>query len=154
MSTKATPILVAGRGESVATVVVEHIQPEYEVIHVALAANIENELPLLLQNKIPEDDKRSSFLGSGNWSTPPKAVVFGGAFTDDLIEKLQKLVAETKGSRNIPWLRVNAKIVGPAPGTPEYAISVSLKVKEALQRFEAEGKLDVDGEGPGEVLWV
>lgn len=124
------------------------------VIHVALAANIDNELPLLLTNTVPDKDKRSSLLGSGNWTTPPKAVVFGGAFTDDMIAHLQKLVAETKGARNIPWIRVNAQAVGPVPGSPEYAVAVTQRVKEALQRLDAEGKLDLEGEGPGEVFWV
>lgn len=124
------------------------------VIHVALAANIDNELPLLLTNTVPDADKRSSLLGSGNWSTPPKAVVFGGAFTDDMIARLRALVSATRGARNIPWIRVNAQAVGPAPGSPEYAGAVTQRIKETLQRLDAQGKLDVAGEGPGEVFWV
>lgn len=110
------------------------------VIHVSLFANIDNELPLLLKNQLPE--KPSSNLGSGNWAVPPAAIVFGGAYDDETIDRLQKLIANTDGAREIPWLRVDStKPRSAVPGSPEYASLICQQTKDLLAAFRSQDRL-------------
>ncbi|KAF8215627.1 hypothetical protein K438DRAFT_1798993 [Mycena galopus ATCC 62051] len=142
MSTaKPIPILVTGAAERVGSIVVSSMPPEYEVIHFTLAAAANKEIPLLLKGEVPNPS--SSNLGSGNWSVFPKAVVFGGAYEDGQIEDLRKLVAETVGTRRIPWLRVDSNLPHPPIG-PEYAANIIERAKAMLGKLEGEGKLDVE----------
>ncbi|KAJ7871197.1 hypothetical protein B0H14DRAFT_2345337 [Mycena olivaceomarginata] len=143
MSTaKPIPILVTGRAEQVGALVISGLQPEYEVIHFTLAATATTEVPLLLKGEVPSPS--SSSLGSGNWSAFPKAIVFGGAYEDSQIEEVRRAVAETAGTKRIPWLRVDRNLPHPPTGSPEYAASVVERMKALLGKLQAEGKLDVE----------
>ncbi|KAF8215623.1 hypothetical protein K438DRAFT_1560668 [Mycena galopus ATCC 62051] len=141
LTSKPIPILVTGGAERVGSIVVSTMQPEYEVIHFTLAAASTTEIPLLLQGEVPSPS--SSNLGSGNWSVFPKAIVFGGAYEDGQIEDLRKLVAETVGTRRIPWLRVDNNLSHPPIG-PEYAALIVERAKAMLSKLEGEGKFDVE----------
>jgi hypothetical protein len=142
MSSAPIPILITGKAEVVGKGIIAGLSPEYEVVHFTLASAIENELPLLLQNKVPEP--ASSSLGTGNWSAPPRALLIGGAYTDDDVASLRKLIDETEGNvRRIPWLRVDSSKPAPPLG-PEYGKAVVERAREALKRLEGEGKLTED----------
>ncbi|KAJ7360848.1 hypothetical protein DFH08DRAFT_360188 [Mycena albidolilacea] len=142
MSTaKPIPILVTGGTEKVGTIVISRLQPEYEVIHFTLAATATTEVPILLKGEVPSPS--SSNLGSGNWSAFPKAIVFGGAYEDSQIEDVRRAVAETDGTKRIPWLRVDRSLPHPPIG-PEYAAVIVDRMKALLGKLEGEGKLDVE----------
>lgn len=125
------------------------------VIHFILLQAVTTELPAVLSGKPPA--KPSSSLGTGNWSAPPRALLLGGAYQNEDIEKLQKLVNETEGAVKIPWLRVDSSKGPPPSQAPteaqarEYGAKVSNRMKERLHALEAEGKLV---EGNGEVYLV
>ncbi|KAF7340959.1 hypothetical protein MSAN_02081200 [Mycena sanguinolenta] len=119
----------------------EHISLGFSVIHFTLAASSLTEIPLLLKGEVPNPS--SSSLGSGNWSTFPKAIVFGGAFEDAQIEALRKAVTETPGTKRIPWLRVDWSRPHPPIG-PEYAAAIVERTKAMLSKLESEGKFDVE----------
>jgi hypothetical protein len=123
------------------TMFTENVSP---VIHFTLAAAIDHELPLLLVGQTP--DPPSSELGTGNWDEPPRALLLGGAYGDEDIARLQKLVDDTPDARRIPWLRVDSTKKGPSPG-PEYAIWVVSRLQEVLKKLEAEGKLNGEDSG-------
>ncbi|OLN87223.1 hypothetical protein CCHL11_03602 [Colletotrichum chlorophyti] len=98
-------------------------------------------LPALLSNQPPPSHPDSSAIGSGNYATPPRAVILGGAFDDATTEVLRKAVAETQGAREVPWLSQDSSKPAPPLG-PEYGKAMVARVKEALTRLEGEGKLD------------
>ncbi|KAF7340958.1 hypothetical protein MSAN_02081100 [Mycena sanguinolenta] len=142
MSTaKPIPIIVTGASEEVGSVVVPSMKPEYEAIHFTLAASSLTEIPLLLKGEVPNPS--SSKLGCGDWSTFPKAIVFGGAYQDSLFEAVRKAVAETPGTKRIPWLRVDSSRPHPPIG-PEYAAAVVARTKAMLSKLESEGKFDAE----------
>ncbi|KAJ6457361.1 hypothetical protein C8R45DRAFT_1033485 [Mycena sanguinolenta] len=142
MSTaKPIPILVTGAAETIGSAVVASMKPEYETIHFTLAASSVTEIPLLLKGEVP--DPRSSSLGSGDWSTFPKAIVFGGAYEDAMIDAVRKAVAETSGTKRIPWLRVDSNRPHPPIG-PEYAAAIVARTKAMLAKLESEGKFDAE----------
>ncbi|KAF3765089.1 hypothetical protein M406DRAFT_292368 [Cryphonectria parasitica EP155] len=152
MSIKATPVITTGIHEEIGRAVIDQLKPEYEVIHLALLSNVENELPFLLKNQAPPSP--SSSLGTGNWDSPPRAILFGGGYTDEIISRLQELAASTEGARQIPWLRVDAAKVGLTPGSPEFIIAITKKFKAELERLKTEGRLEDDGKDHGGVVWV
>jgi hypothetical protein len=80
-------------------------------------------------------------VGSGNYSSPPSAVVFGGGFTDDEFEVIRK-ACDGKGS--VPWLRLDTSLPTPPLG-PEYGKHVAERLKATLKSLESEGKLGQDG---------
>ncbi|KAF3767913.1 hypothetical protein M406DRAFT_355759 [Cryphonectria parasitica EP155] len=157
MSSQPIPILVTGKGEPVGRVVIDTLQPEYEVIHFTLASAVKEELPLLLTNKPPANP--SSTLGTGHWSAdrPPQALLLGGAYQDADIESLTALVGATEGAVQIPWLRVDTRNKAPPLQQPteaelrEYGMDVARRMKEMLGQLGAEGKL---GPGNGRVYLV
>lgn len=119
------------------------------VVHFALAAAIKTELPLLLTSQVP--DPKSSSIGTGNWAVPPRAIVFGGAFTLADILALRELASGIENRRRIPWLRADValgKLPAPAPGVVDKAYSDSIlqRMKATLGRLQGEGKLDGDGD--------
>lgn len=119
------------------------------VIHFALAAAIKTELPLLLTNQVP--DPKSSSIGTGNWAVPPRAIVFGGAFTLADILALRELASGIENRRRIPWLRADislGNLPAPKPGVVDKAYSESIlqRLKAMLGRLQGEGKLDGDGD--------
>ncbi|KAL1869344.1 hypothetical protein Daus18300_005556 [Diaporthe australafricana] len=149
MSETPVPVLVTGRTEAIGRMVVANLKPEYEVIHVTLAASITDELPFLLTGNAPPNP--SSTAGSGNWSSPPQALIIGGAYQDKDIEEVIKLAESTPGAAEIPWLRVDArKTQDPPPEQPTeeqaavYGKAVVKRMKEGLGKLKEEGKL-----GPG-----
>lgn len=71
--------------------------------------------------------------------------MLGGAYTDENIAQLQKLVEETPGSRKITWIRVAPPGPNSPPLGPQYAVHVAERCKQGWKKFEEEGKLDEEG---------
>lgn len=138
-SAQPTRLYVAGAGPPLTAT----------VIHFILAAAVKTELPLLLTNQVP--DPKSSSIGTGNWAVPPRAIMFGGAFTLADILELRELASGIENRRRIPWLRADVALgtlPAPAPGVVDKAYSASIiqRLKAVLGRLKAEGKLDGDGD--------
>ncbi len=109
------------------------------VIHFTFLDSCTKEIPLLLKGEVPSNPDGQ--LGSGNWSVFPKAILFGGGYTDNDIAAVRKAVAEVDGARKIPWLRVDVTKPAPPVG-PGYGAAVVARAKEELKRLEAEGVFD------------
>lgn len=82
---------------------------------------------------------------------PPRAIVFGGAFTLADILELRELASGIENRRRIPWLRADValgNLPAPKPGVIDKAYSESIlqRLKAMLGRLQGEGKLDGDGD--------
>lgn len=118
-----------------------------------LASSIKDELPFLLKGQAPPNP--STTLGSGNWSSPPQALLIGGAYQDKDIDEIVKLVEGIDGALDIPWLRVDVtRTQGPGPSanpTPEQAAAygkiVVQRMKDCLGKLKEEGKLGQGNSG-------
>jgi hypothetical protein len=107
------------------------------------SGDAKDELSSVLKGKLPENP--ASSLGSGDLSTPPKAVVLGGAFDLETVDSMQKSINEVPGVVMVPWLMFDKEKPSPPIG-PEYGKHVVGRVKETLLGMEKEGKLDA-GDG-------
>ncbi|KAK1633418.1 hypothetical protein BDP81DRAFT_397306 [Colletotrichum phormii] len=144
-SSSPIPIILCGKTEEIGRGVIEGLKPEYEVIHfITSPASGAVIIPALLASKtttLPQHPDTST-IGSGNYASPPRAVVLGGAFDEEAVKMLQKAVAEQgTASRKIPWLRHDGSKAAPPPG-PEYGKAMVARVRERLGLLEGEGKLD------------
>lgn len=127
------------------------------VIQIALIRSIKDELPFLLKGSPPPNP--SSTSGSGNWSSPPQALLLGGGYQDKDIEEIVEIAKSTDGAMEIPWLRVDVrKTQGPPPPaepTEEqaavYGKGIAQRMKDALNRLREEGRL---GQGNGGIHLV
>lgn len=181
MSETPIPILATGRTDAIGRQVMALMKPEYEsewsllipfpllhniiclsrltqahvVIHFTFASSIMDELPYLLKGSAPPNP--SSTLGSGNWSSPPQALLIGGAYKDKDVEEVVKLAERTEGAMDIPWLRIDSGKMQPPSGepTPEQAMAygkaIVQRFKEGLHKLKEEGKL---GQGKSGIYLV
>ncbi|KAJ6483128.1 hypothetical protein C8R45DRAFT_871014 [Mycena sanguinolenta] len=145
MSTaKPILVLVTGASERIGSVAVARI-PRIPIrilrvaaIHFTLAASSVTEIPFLLKGEVPNPSSSSA-----NWSTFPRAIVFGGAYEDTLFEAVRKTVAGTPGTKRIPWLRVDTNRPSPPIG-PEYAAAGVARMNAMLSKLESDGKFDAE----------
>ena len=100
------------------------------------------EIPQVLKGQDPAT--KSSTLGSADYSKGfPKAMIFGGAYTDAAIERIFQRIGTTP---RLPQLRVDKTIPVPPVG-PEYGRQIVRRCKERLQQLAEEGKLDNTEDG-------
>lgn len=180
MSETPIPILTTGRTEAIGRQVTSLMKPEYEgewsllipfplfysvclgrltqahvVIHFTFASSIMDELPYLLKGGVPPNP--SSTLGSGNWSSPPQALLIGGAYQDKDVEEVVRLAEGTEGAMEIPWLRIDSGKMQPPSGQPTpdqaaaYGKAIVQRFKDGLHKLKEEGKL---GLGKGGIYLV
>lgn len=109
------------------------------------SGDAKTELSAALQGKLP--DNPASSLGSAQFSTPPKAVVLGGAYEADVAKSLRATVNGVSGVPDVPWLIFDKERPSPPLG-PEYGKHVVGRVKEAILEMEKERKL---GDGNGDI---
>lgn len=157
----AIPIITSGGSEAIGRSAADNLKPEYEgtvmpnpappltsqrpnadtilVICFLPESTVDRDLPLVLKGEVPAEGK--SGVGSGNWSEPPKALILGGSYSNEAVERLRKLIDETPGVSRIPWLHLDpAKVT--LPIGPGYGLEVAARTKETLKKLETEGKLN------------
>ncbi|KAJ6136881.1 hypothetical protein N7497_012133 [Penicillium chrysogenum] len=135
--------LLCGRRERVGSLVIEELKPEYEVIHfITSVEDGTTNLPLILSGNSPKREESS--LGSKIYSQPPKAVIFGGGYDDEAIEKLRQAVAGSQRVLQVPWLKADLKKSesGPPPGTEAYCTSAAARMRESLKTLEITGRMN------------
>lgn len=112
----------------------------YLVVHFILTAEAAaEELPAVFKGQLPEP--RSSSIGTGNVALIPKAVVLGGAYTDEDFALMHQAVSSQDQARAVVWLRQDSSKPAPPLG-PEYGKAMVARVKETLVVLEKDGKLD------------
>ncbi|KAH7032976.1 uncharacterized protein B0I36DRAFT_382939 [Microdochium trichocladiopsis] len=164
------PVVTCGAHEAVGKAVIAGLKPEYEVILFCQGATaLAKELPLLLSSPATFTPE-SSTIGSGNFSSPPRAVIFGGAWGPEDIAQVQGALAAAAASggggggggaeattigqlldelvilRNdtgikpAPVTQPDGTVVPVVPGSPEYSEHVTGRVRAALGKLASEGK--------------
>ncbi|TLS22498.1 uncharacterized protein PpBr36_10063 [Pyricularia pennisetigena] len=154
-TTGGIPVLVTGQHERIGQPVCKALLPEISAVHFTLVAHIEEELPLLLAGERP-NPPNNSVVTPGKWepeSNPPVALLLGGAYTDEMVQNLRAssgygpddVVA--KGSsptapRRIPWIKIDSAKSTLGPQDPGYSADVVRRLKQAVLKLQADGKLD------------
>jgi hypothetical protein len=98
------------------------------------------EIPQVLDGTIP-----TRTIGTGNLSTPVKAIVLGGAYDADAVSKMREAVGQ---GPQVPWLLQDPDVLTPPLG-PEYGKAMVVRVKRALGKMQASGRLDSGDGGCG-----
>ncbi|KAI0378229.1 hypothetical protein F5Y04DRAFT_165396 [Hypomontagnella monticulosa] len=144
------PIVICGNKEIVGRPVVEGLKPEYEVILFCIGSQATAaEVPYILKGTAPPT--QSSFIGSGNYSTPPVAVVMGRAWDAEDVALVHGALRSTPGTPTPPViLRNDTSVPAPEPPAPEYAVQLIRRMRETLGKVVAGEELPGPGEG---VVW-
>ncbi|KAK5655621.1 hypothetical protein OQA88_5552 [Cercophora sp. LCS_1] len=145
----AIPIITVGATAQMGARVNAALAPEYEVIHFALAASRDSEIPLLLATIPPNPPNLpspSTTAGTGNWTQPPRAIAFGALVPEEDARALHKRVyEENPDAIKLPWLVVDQSIprpevVGNEEGYGRYMVGRFRKGLEGvLERGDKEG---------------
>ncbi|SPO03275.1 uncharacterized protein DNG_05957 [Cephalotrichum gorgonifer] len=137
---RPTPIIVAGKTETIGKGVIDRLKPEYEVVHFVIGPEAAiSEVPVILNGQIPPNP--SSTLGSGNLSERPVAFALGGAFAETFDQVHDEVEKEFGASGSgLAWLRHDWSTPAPPLG-PEYADAIVQRIKDRLAQLKADGKL-------------
>ncbi|KAI2621601.1 hypothetical protein GGR54DRAFT_638936 [Hypoxylon sp. NC1633] len=150
-SRRPIPVVVCGKAEIVGKPVIEGLKPEYEVILFCLGSQpTALELPFLLQGLAPP--QQSSYIGSGNYSEQPRAVIMGAAWDEADVAQVKAAIDGAAAAATAPpvILRNDTSVPAPQPPAPEYAAQLIRRMRETLGRLVTGEKLDGPGEG---VVW-
>ncbi|KAK8038846.1 hypothetical protein PG993_007257 [Apiospora rasikravindrae] len=129
------PIIVCCKTEQIGAGVIQSLKPEYHAVHLILdAENASREIASVLRGEALLTP--SNHLGSGGYDTGealrPRAVLFGGACDDVVIEGI---------GEEVPLLKANQAATMPPLG-PEYGRKIVQRAKACSRRLEEEGKFD------------
>ncbi|EHA46693.1 hypothetical protein MGG_09649 [Pyricularia oryzae 70-15] len=155
-ATNGIPVLCTGQSERVGQPVATALLPELSVVHFTLVEHVDKEMPLLLKGERPSP-LNNSVVTPGKWepgSNPPAAVLLGGAYTDEMVRALRAsagygpdddgaaTTASSPAGRKIPWIKIDSAKSTLGPRDPGYPADVVRRLKGAVLKLQAEGKLD------------
>ncbi|KAI4860423.1 hypothetical protein F4820DRAFT_109273 [Hypoxylon rubiginosum] len=153
-SSAPIPVVVCGKAEIVGKPVAEGLKPEYEVVLFCLGAqSTAAEVPYILQGVAPPT--QSSQVGTGNYSSPPVAVIMGAAWDEAdvaLVKAAIRRSAEAGGTATAApvILRNDTSVPAPQPPAPGYAEQLIRRMRLALGKLVRGEKLDGPEEG---IVW-
>ncbi|KAL5335911.1 hypothetical protein BJX70DRAFT_401103 [Aspergillus crustosus] len=136
------PVILCGRTEKIASVVIPALQPGIEVIHfIQSTPSALSQIPSLLRGTtaVPSD----TAFGTKNYTRPAQAIILGAGYTDEDIESM-RAVSVGDEFQGVAWIRADVTKPTPPLG-PEYARDAVERVKAAFKRVEEEGGLGRDG---------
>ncbi|OTA67169.1 hypothetical protein K449DRAFT_455307 [Hypoxylon sp. EC38] len=104
-------------------------------------------LPKVLRGTAPPT--QSSYIGSGNYATPPVAVLMGQAWDEAAVAQVKTAIQGVGLPRNASpvVMRNDTSIATPPPPAPEYAVQLLRRMRETLGKLLAGEKLDGPEEG-------
>ena len=122
------------------------------VIHLILTpSDGQTQLPFVLKGQTPPANVRNKdadAIATCNYSDPPKAIVFGGGYSDEDV-KIMREACQGFGE-GVVWLRPDLSVLTPPFEEKEkYGMHMVTRVREALGRVVDAGR---DGEGR-EIVW-
>ncbi|XXG99967.1 hypothetical protein Hte_006308 [Hypoxylon texense] len=150
-SSAPIPVVVCGKAEIVGKPVAEGLKPEYEVVLFCLGAEpTAAEVPYILKGVAPPS--QSSQVGTGNYSSPPVAVIMGAAWdaADVALVKAAIRQSAAAGAAAPVILRNDTGVPAPQPPAPGYAEQLIRRMRVTLGKLVDGEKLDGPEEG---VVW-
>ncbi|KAL2867771.1 uncharacterized protein BJX67DRAFT_380711 [Aspergillus lucknowensis] len=133
-------IILCGKSSETGTQVSRLIRPEFEVIHfVNSFEDAKADIPELIAGRGPKRPG-SNNIGSGDYSRPPRAVIFGRAFDPEHVLELHRLFRGT-GSMPVAWIAGDPQFVLPAEIPAGYAEKAADNVKRAFAKWEDAGDM-------------
>ncbi|KAL8799165.1 MAG: hypothetical protein Q9182_006102 [Xanthomendoza sp. 2 TL-2023] len=136
------PIILCGAKISLGQESANFMNPEFEVIHFCVSVDAAcAEIPPLLLGEEPKPAEGNE-VGTHNYSTLPKAVLFGRTYTND---KLQAVLDACKGKGEISWVIPGEaadknEVIGPG-----HATKVATNMKTVLTELVNTGKMGQEG---------
>ncbi|KAL4871874.1 hypothetical protein BDV12DRAFT_163276 [Aspergillus spectabilis] len=136
------PIILCGRTEKLASVVIPALAPEIEVIHfIQTTPSAITQIPAILRGDptVPSDTD----FGSKNYTWGASAIVLGAGYTDEDIEAM-RAASVGEGFKGVAWLKSDLTKPTPPLG-PEYARNAVERVKAAVAKIKEKAGLEGDG---------
>ncbi|KAI5359052.1 hypothetical protein Slin15195_G066830 [Septoria linicola] len=148
----AIPIIACGFGELVGGRTAPRLLPELEVIRfITSVQRAKIEIPLLLSGSQP--DPGVDNVGTQNFSSPPKAVIFGRGFNSENVDDIRQACGGH--ASNVSWVHSMSHGSGAgqvkAPDSKDttsldaYAELTAAQVKAVLLDLKARGILGIEG---------
>ena len=156
------PVVICGKSAEVFTSVQKHLAPEFEgssspaaptraqlsnlaVIHSILSVQAGvKEIPILLAGGTLLSPP-ATFLGTGNYSRPPVAVIMGAGFDDAAFAEMREA---SLGVSSVPWIRPDVAVTeadGVDPrGDPDYPAYIAGRAKKCLLELADAGQIGQD----------
>ncbi|KAI1774220.1 hypothetical protein F4818DRAFT_76667 [Hypoxylon cercidicola] len=151
-SSTPIPVVVCGKAEIVGKPVAEGLKPEYEVVLFCLGAQpTAAEVPHILKGVAPPS--QSSQVGTGNYASPPVAVIMGAAWDAADVALVKAAIGRVSlpAGQAVPViLRNDTSVPAPQPPAPGYAEQLIRRMRLTLGKLVAGEKLDGPEEG---IVW-
>ncbi|KAL7624994.1 hypothetical protein AAE478_004208 [Parahypoxylon ruwenzoriense] len=146
------PVVVCGKAEIVGKPVIEGLKPEYEVILFCLGSDpTAAEVPWILKGQAPP--VQSSYIGTGQYATPPAAIIMGAAWDAEDVAKVKAAVhSGAAAARTKPplILRNDTSVPAPPPPGPGYASQLIRRMRACLARVVRGDEVEGPEQG---VVW-
>ncbi|KAJ5928878.1 hypothetical protein N7466_007834 [Penicillium verhagenii] len=135
------PVIVCGRSTVIGKPIAEALLPEFEVIHFIMTNEAaQAEIPHVLAGRDPQSPDNND-VGSGNYSKPARAVVFGRGYAQADVEAI-RVACEGVNREPVLWV-VGDDAKAPAPGAPPpgegYAKMAAQGTKNILTKWKDDG---------------
>ncbi|KAL2796959.1 hypothetical protein BJX66DRAFT_298504 [Aspergillus keveii] len=131
------PLVLLGQRVEVGKPVSESLRPEYEVIYFIQTAEVaKSELPKLLagQEPIPATND----VGTGNFTQPPRVLMFGRGYTPEFVQELKNSLAGI-AQQPVAWIVGDPAKAPTGPPGPGYIEEVAKDAKAAVEKWAEEG---------------
>ncbi|RWA05108.1 hypothetical protein EKO27_g9998 [Xylaria grammica] len=143
------PIVLVGIHTEIGAPIAEALRPDWDVVRfIQTFEAAQNDLPYILRGEAPPTAPTNS-VGSGDYSRPVRAILFGRGFTQQQAETLHGLYS---GEATVPvlWGAGAAAKRGPSteppPGVEKIMVPILRGVLEDWKKG-VEGKGEGEGEG-------
>ncbi|KAF2012004.1 hypothetical protein BU24DRAFT_425827 [Aaosphaeria arxii CBS 175.79] len=155
------PVILAGAVRAVATKVKANLLPEYDAVYASHdLASAQREIPLIISGTLPSSPSLHSQLGSNDFTKPPRAIILGGAWSDQAFQDLKDACAQACDSRDkvpVPFFRADNKLTqqlwaekkGPAQTSHDYAEAIASRLKAKLREVGIAPDIQEDGSKHG-----
>lgn len=124
-----------------------------------------HEVPLIISGNPPHPSSLHTQLSSNDFTIPPRAIITGGGYSNELFQELYQNCIQACGSQKdlpVPFFRTSNEITdrlavegkGPAHSSREYPAAVTERLKRKLREVGiAPGMKGDGGGGKGEVFF-
>ncbi|KAI0503226.1 hypothetical protein F5B22DRAFT_560747 [Xylaria bambusicola] len=144
------PIVLIGIHTEIGRSVAEALRPDWDIVRfIQTYEAAQADLPYLLKGEAPPAAPTNS-VGSGNYSQPARAVLFGRGFTQQQAETLYEQHADSATSPPVLWAAGAEANRKPLPAGIEVPPNVDKIVVPIFKGLLEDWKKKVEGEGKKE----